>query len=65
MLYDSDIDSLPYDTIPYYFTKTDASGNFLLANLRDIPYKIFALEDANANFKYDEAKKRRSPFWTA
>lgn len=58
MLYDLDIDSLPYDTTPYYFTKTDASGSFLLANLRDTKYRIFALEDANANFKYDQQEEK-------
>lgn len=58
MLYDLDVDSLPYKTTPYYFAKTDASGNFLLANLKNTEYRIFALEDANANFKYDQQEEK-------
>lgn len=53
MLYKSNIDSLPLDTIPDYFTRTDESGHFHIRNVADQPYKIFALKDENANYKFD------------
>ncbi len=53
MLYDSIYDSVPYKQIPYYISRTNESGEFELTNLRNIPYKIFALSDANANYIFD------------
>lgn len=53
MLYDSIYDSVPYKQIPYYVSRTNDKGEFELTNLRNIPYKIFALTDANANYRYD------------
>lgn len=53
MLYDQDIDSLPLDTLPLYFGRTDEKGNFKISNLKNIDYKIFALKDENANYIYD------------
>jgi hypothetical protein len=48
------LDSLPYLVKPYYITKTDASGNFVLNNLSDRPFKLFALNDQNSNLIYDQ-----------
>lgn len=53
MLYDQDVDSLPLDTLPLYFGRTDELGNFRLSNLKNIDYKIFGLKDENANYIYD------------
>jgi hypothetical protein len=53
MLYDQDVDSLPLDTFPLYFARTDGSGKFELKNLRNTNYKIFSLKDENANYIFD------------
>ena len=53
MLYKNDVDSLPLDTIPDYFTRTGSNGSFHLQNVANQPYKIFALLDENSNYKFD------------
>ncbi len=53
MLYKNDIDSLPIDTVPDYFTRTLEDGSFHIKNVADQPYKIFALKDENANYRFD------------
>ena len=53
MLYDQNVDSLPLDTLPLYFTRTDESGHFKLEHLKNVKYKVFALKDENANYIYD------------
>jgi hypothetical protein len=55
MLYDHTEDSLPYKEKPYYLSKTRENGEYAINNLRNIPYKIFALKDANNNFKFDQS----------
>jgi hypothetical protein len=40
----------PTKTKPYYFTRTDTSGIFLLENVKDGRYKLFAFDDKNLNF---------------
>ncbi len=52
MLYDTLTDSIVRSR-PLYFTRTDSSGNFKLRNLKKDTYKLFALKDMNANYKYD------------
>jgi len=47
-------DSVPYILKPYYMTKTDASGDYILNNLPDQKFKIFALKDVNSNLLYDQ-----------
>lgn len=39
----------PTKTKPYYFTRTDTSGVFLLENVRDGRYRVFAFDDKNLN----------------
>lgn len=46
-------DSLPALRLPDYFTRTDKEGNYHITNIRDGSYKIIALEDGNANYRYD------------
>lgn len=58
MLYVDKNDTIPLDSMPLrirpnYVAKTDAEGNFSLHNLRNVTYKIFALNDQNSNYLYD------------
>ena len=53
MLYKSDIDSLPQTSLPDYFTRSTSDGSFHIEHVGDRPYKIFALKDENANYKFD------------
>ncbi len=53
MLYESFEDSTPRKTLPSLVAKTDEQGNFMVTNMRNIPYKIFALQDQNNNLKFD------------
>ncbi|MDD4644463.1 MAG: hypothetical protein PHY99_00580 [Bacteroidales bacterium] len=54
MLYNGNADSLPLKTIPLYISRTDKEGRFTLRNLAKGSYKIFALKDANTNFRFDQ-----------
>lgn len=58
MLYKSNGDSVPYKERPYYFTKTKDDGSFLLTNLQAGKYKVFALDDKNQNYLYDNSEER-------
>ncbi len=49
-----EFDSLPYYVKPYYLTKTNEQGDFLLNNLTDKQFKLFALLDLNGNMVYDQ-----------
>ncbi len=53
MLYSTSDDSLPLKKLPNYFAKTAENGSFKINNIRSGQYKVFALKDANANYKYD------------
>jgi hypothetical protein len=48
------LDSLPYLVKPYFMTRSDDNGNFVLKNLPDHPFLIFALEDLNNSLTYDQ-----------
>ena len=50
-------DSVVRRELPYYLAKTDADGNYTLRNLRGGRYKVFALRDANGNYRYDVASE--------
>lgn len=58
MLYKNDVDSLPIDTIPDYFTRSTEDGSFLIKHVGNQPYKIFALKDENANYKFDVREEK-------
>jgi uncharacterized protein (DUF2141 family) len=52
----------PADTIngilhsrPYYFAKTDKSGNFKISNVHAGSYNVYGLKDQNLNYIYDQA----------
>ncbi len=59
MLYKDDNDTIPLDSMPfrvqpYYLSKTDKNGHFVLTGLANVPYLIFALNDLNANYIFDQ-----------
>ena len=43
---------------PYYFTKTDSSGNFNIENVQANKYKIFAFSDYNNNTVFNESVEK-------
>jgi len=56
MLYEEDLDSLPYLEKPYYFSQTDEKGNFSIDYVKEGAFKIIALKDENSNYKYDSGE---------
>ena len=61
MIYDSlkfTKDSFSFKFIPDYFTKTDANGTFNITNVKKGSFKMFALKDANSNYKYDSPDEK-------
>jgi uncharacterized protein (DUF2141 family) len=53
MLYSDMSDSAVYKNQPDYFAKTEKDGTFRINNIKAGSYKLVAIKDANANFKYD------------
>lgn len=53
MLYSDFNDSSVYKRTPDYFGKTKEDGAFKINNIRQGKYKLLALKDANANYKYE------------
>lgn len=53
MLYENDVDSLPRTQRPYYVSKTNKEGAFLIENIRNNSYKVFVLRDNNNNYLFD------------
>lgn len=53
MLYIDLSDSIVYKSQPDYFAKTKADGTFQIDNIKAGKYKLVAIKDANANYKYD------------
>ncbi|MBN8696502.1 MAG: Ig-like domain-containing protein [Bacteroidetes bacterium] len=53
MLYSDSSDSVVYKSQPDYFGKTKADGTFEINNVKSGKYKMVAIKDANANYKYD------------
>jgi uncharacterized protein (DUF2141 family) len=43
---------------PMYLSKTDVNGNFTIKNIKQGTYHLYALEDQNKNYKYDNEKER-------
>lgn len=59
MLFPPSVDTVPDDSIPMltrpmYVAKTDVNGQFQLRNLRDESYQLFALNDVNNNYLFDQ-----------
>lgn len=53
MLYEQMSDSVPRKTLPAFIGKTDEKGFFSIQNVALKKYRIFALKDLNANYRYD------------
>lgn len=53
MLYSDLNDSIVFKAQPDYFGKTKVDGTFEINNVKSGKYKIVAIKDANANYKYD------------
>lgn len=62
LLYEENSDSLPFLKLPYYYAKTDGSGNFSLENLKSGKFKVVALKDQNSSFLYDDFEKEMIGF---
>ncbi|MCG3165711.1 MAG: hypothetical protein POELPBGB_01486 [Bacteroidia bacterium] len=62
LLYEENTDSIPYLKTPYYYAKTDGSGNFALNNLKSGQFKVVALKDENSSFLYDDFDKEMIGF---
>ena len=62
MLYDNLADSTPLKDRPLYIAKTDDQGAFKFENIREDSFRIFALKDQNANYKYDQPSEAIA-FW--
>jgi uncharacterized protein (DUF2141 family) len=54
MLYDNLADSVFRTQRPFYFGRTDQQGLFLISNLRAGTYKLVALKDSDANYRYNQ-----------
>lgn len=53
LLYKNNSDTVVFGTLPDYYSKTNESGQFVIKNLKAGSYKLFALKDANNNYKFD------------
>jgi hypothetical protein len=58
MLYDNLLDSVIRKEKPYYFSRTDKTGQFELKNIREGRFKIIAIEDLDQNLKWDGENER-------
>ncbi|MCC6281936.1 MAG: Ig-like domain-containing protein [Saprospiraceae bacterium] len=58
MLYDIFTDSVARKERPYYFSRTDKSGQFTLENLKEGTYKAVAIEDTDQNLKWSGEGER-------
>jgi len=59
MLFPESIDTIPQDSIPMlsrplYVAKTDVNGQFQLRNLRNEKYRLFALNDVDGNYLFNQ-----------
>lgn len=58
MLYDNLADSVFRTIKPFYFGRTTEEGQFRISNLRPGQYKMTALEDADANYRFNQVAER-------
>jgi len=58
MLYKENNDSLPFNALPRYFAKTNETGNFTIYNIKAGAYKLFALDDSNDNYLFDNTNEK-------
>jgi len=53
LLYSNLNDTAPLTTIPDYIAKCNKNGDFKIQNIKPSVYKIYAIADANNNYKFD------------
>lgn len=58
MLYDNYTDSTPYKKIPDYISQTNKKGEFLINNIKQGKYHVFALDDGNNNLLFDQPSEK-------
>jgi uncharacterized protein (DUF2141 family) len=58
MLYDGTQDSIIKKEKPYYFSKTDKTGQFLFQNVKAGRFKCIAIEDSDQNLKWTSDNER-------
>lgn len=58
MLYDNLADTVVRKELPFYFAKTDKQGSFRIENVKSDTFRVFALEDANLNYRFDQVNER-------
>lgn len=46
-------DSSLFNSLPYAVARSDKFGYFVLRNIANVPYRVFAFTDKNNNFKYE------------
>ena len=57
MLYDNLSDTVVRTERPFYFARTNKQGSFLIENVKSGTFKGFALQDANRNYRFDQAQE--------
>ncbi len=57
LLYKSGDTSTIRNSKPLYFSRSDAKGTFIINNVKEGTYNLYALNDLNKNFKYDNEKE--------
>ncbi len=56
MLFENDTDMFAKKTLPIYFAKTKEDGSFTLPYLKTGTFYIYAVDDQNSNYKWDEGE---------
>ncbi len=49
-------DSIVFKEKPIYLAKTESNGSFKIKHIKEGDYKVFALEDKNFNYLYDDTE---------
>lgn len=57
MLYDQDVDSLPFTSLPYYAGNSNAEGKVKIGNMKPGQFKVFALKEENKNYLFDKSNE--------
>lgn len=56
-LYENLNDTMFLTTRPFYFATTNSNGSFTLKNLRSDTFRVFSLQDKNANYYFDQSSE--------
>ena len=56
LLFENDTDIFAKKSLPLYFTKTKEDGSFVIPHLREGNFFMYALDDLNSNYKWDEGE---------